>query len=68
MIYTQDGTIWVECDKCTFTMFGGFKGDGKMDVINPLIRFGWTFTDRALCPECAKEEQRCKALEHLRIG
>lgn len=68
MIYTEDGTIWVACDKCTFTLFGGFAGDGKYDVINPLIRHGWTFKDRVLCPECAKEEQGCRTLEHLRIG
>jgi len=57
MIYMEDGTIWVACDKCTLTLFGGFTGEGRMDVINPLIRQGWTFGDKILCPGCSRNKR-----------
>ena len=56
MIYNEDGTIWVKCDNCLLTMFGGFEGDSKDDVVNPMKRHGWTFGDRVLCPHCVEDE------------
>ena len=56
MIYNDRGTIWVECDVCKFTLFGGFTGSNKSDVTSPLIKHGWTFQDKVLCPECSQQQ------------
>ncbi len=56
MIYNEEGVIWVKCDNCCLTMFGGFACDSRDDVINPMKRQGWTFGNRALCPYCTRDE------------
>lgn len=61
MIYTQDGTVWVSCDSCKFTMFGGFEGASKEDVIMPLIKHGWTFRGKVLCSFCEQEKREKEA-------
>lgn len=55
VIYREDGVIWVACDRCTLTMFGGWADDSREDVIRPMQRQGWEIGKRIMCPYCREE-------------
>ena len=51
--------IWVTCDKCGLTMFGGFAGASMPDVMRPYKMHGWMFGKQVVCQFC-NEEGECK--------
>lgn len=51
--------VWVSCDDCRFTVFGGFDVS-KSGLVSTLGADGWTFDGRIVCPWCNEESGRIK--------